>query len=312
MLGTLLTKVFGSKHEREAKRLGPVVEEINRVAARRTPTCRTRSCAAKTDEFRARLADGETARRPAARGLRRGQGGLPPPASAGPGRWSGIDDTLGHGALRRPAHRRHRAAPGQDRRDGHRRGQDAGRHHAALPQRARRARAPTWSRSTTTWPAATASGWARSSSFLGLTVGCIQHEHGPRRAPRAAYGCDITYGTNNEFGFDYLRDNMAVAPRAPRAARLPLRHRRRGRLGADRRGAHAAHHLGPGRAHATRQFDAAASRWSSAWSGAAELAWCNRCSSEAEKLLADPSKESRRPASRCCRSSAARPRTSAS
>jgi preprotein translocase subunit SecA len=47
--------------------------------------------------------------------------------------------------------------------------------------------------------------------FLGLTVGCIKH--GLDSAERkAAYGCDITYGTNNEFGFDYLRDNMAVHP----------------------------------------------------------------------------------------------------
>ena len=44
--------------------------------------------------------------------------------------------------------------------------------------------------------------------FLGLTVGCIDlHDPGsPER--RAAYAADITYGTNNEFGFDYLRDNM--------------------------------------------------------------------------------------------------------
>jgi preprotein translocase subunit SecA len=44
---------------------------------------------------------------------------------------------------------------------------------------------------------------------LGLTVGVIQHDM-PPSARRAAYACDITYGTNNEFGFDYLRDNMAV------------------------------------------------------------------------------------------------------
>jgi len=43
--------------------------------------------------------------------------------------------------------------------------------------------------------------------FLGLTVGVIQHDHTPRDR-QYAYGCDITYGTNNEFGFDYLRDNM--------------------------------------------------------------------------------------------------------
>lgn len=47
--------------------------------------------------------------------------------------------------------------------------------------------------------------------FLGLTVGCIQQNMEPARR-REMYACDITYGTNNEFGFDYLRDNMAVRP----------------------------------------------------------------------------------------------------
>ena len=48
----------------------------------------------------------------------------------------------------------------------------------------------------------------RLYAFLGMTTGVIisQMEHGPRRE---AYASDITYGTNNEFGFDYLRDNMA-------------------------------------------------------------------------------------------------------
>ena len=45
--------------------------------------------------------------------------------------------------------------------------------------------------------------------FLGLTVGVIQHDMNDDER-RRAYACDITYGTNNEFGFDYLRDNMKV------------------------------------------------------------------------------------------------------
>jgi preprotein translocase subunit SecA len=45
---------------------------------------------------------------------------------------------------------------------------------------------------------------------LGLTVGVIQHGLNPAER-RQAYGCDLTYGTNNEFGFDYLRDNMAIS-----------------------------------------------------------------------------------------------------
>jgi len=43
--------------------------------------------------------------------------------------------------------------------------------------------------------------------FLGLSVGCILHDLDDDQRMKA-YGCDVTYGTNNEFGFDYLRDNM--------------------------------------------------------------------------------------------------------
>ena len=53
--------------------------------------------------------------------------------------------------------------------------------------------------------------------FLGLTVGVIlsnQHDAEEFNRKRAAYACDITYGTNNEFGFDYLRDNMATSKEA--------------------------------------------------------------------------------------------------
>jgi preprotein translocase subunit SecA len=46
--------------------------------------------------------------------------------------------------------------------------------------------------------------------FLGLTVSCIVHGLNDQER-RAAYECDVTYGTNNEFGFDYLRDNMKFA-----------------------------------------------------------------------------------------------------
>jgi preprotein translocase subunit SecA len=56
------------------------------------------------------------------------------------------------------------------------------------------------------------SGWmGKIHEFLGLSVGVIlsQMDHDDRKA---AYGADITYGTNNEFGFDYLRDNMVTDP----------------------------------------------------------------------------------------------------
>ncbi|MDO5715718.1 MAG: preprotein translocase subunit SecA [Tissierellia bacterium] len=45
--------------------------------------------------------------------------------------------------------------------------------------------------------------------FLGMTVGCILHDMNNEER-QEAYRCDITYGTNNEFGFDYLRDNMVI------------------------------------------------------------------------------------------------------
>jgi preprotein translocase subunit SecA len=54
--------------------------------------------------------------------------------------------------------------------------------------------------------------WARPLfEYLGMTVGCNIANMTPDEK-QAAYGSDVTYGTNNEFGFDYLRDNMAFSP----------------------------------------------------------------------------------------------------
>ena len=49
--------------------------------------------------------------------------------------------------------------------------------------------------------------------FHGLTVDCIDKHEPNSEARRKAYNADVTFGTNNEFGFDYLRDNMAVSPK---------------------------------------------------------------------------------------------------
>ena len=58
------------------------------------------------------------------------------------------------------------------------------------------------------------SGWmGRLHEFLGLTVGCITHGLDDNER-KIAYGCDITYATNNELGFDYLRDNMKYSREA--------------------------------------------------------------------------------------------------
>src|SRR6267378_990644 len=55
-------------------------------------------------------------------------------------------------------------------------------------------------------------------TFLGLTVGCIQHDQ-PPDVRRAQYAMDITYGTNSEFGFDYLRDNGMATTREQQVQR---------------------------------------------------------------------------------------------
>jgi preprotein translocase subunit SecA len=54
--------------------------------------------------------------------------------------------------------------------------------------------------------------------FLGLTVGIIQHDQSPSER-RAQYECDVTYGTNSEFGFDYLRDNGMATSREQQVQR---------------------------------------------------------------------------------------------
>ena len=100
---------------------------------------------------------------------------------------------------------------------------------------------------------------------LGLTVASIQHDEAFLFDPlwesederlaflrpitrQEAYAADITYGTNNEFGFDYLRDNMVVSIEQCVQRDLELRDRRRSRQHPDRRGANAADHLRSGRA----------------------------------------------------------------
>lgn len=55
-------------------------------------------------------------------------------------------------------------------------------------------------------------------SFLGLTVGCIQEDQSPH-VRREQYACDITYGTNSQFGFDYLRDNGMATSREQQVQR---------------------------------------------------------------------------------------------
>ena len=105
--------------------------------------------------------------------------------------------------------------------------------------------ASTSSPSTIISPSATPNGWGRSTvSRPDRRRHRARHR---RRAAQAAYDCDVTYGTNNEFGFDYLRDNMKyrledMVQRGHTYAIVD-----EVELDPDRRGAHAAHHLRPAR-----------------------------------------------------------------
>ena len=77
---------------------------------------------------------------------------------------------------------------------------------------------------------------------LGLTVGVLQNMQS-YEDKHVAYAADVTYGTNSEFGFDYLRDNMATSLEEKVQRGHPFGDRRRGRQHPHRRGAHAADHL---------------------------------------------------------------------
>ena len=149
---------------------------------------------AKTAEFRGRHDAGEDTRRPAARGLRRHPRGRPAHDRPAP--------------LRRPAHGRRRPAPRQHRRDEDRGGQDPRLHPPGVPQRAhRQGRACRHGQRLPRQARLRVDG--RHLPVPRARRRLIQASMTPEQR-RPAYGADVTYGTNNEFGFDYLRDNMAM------------------------------------------------------------------------------------------------------
>ena len=191
MLDTLLAKVVGTQNDRELKRLRPIVAEVNAlepaIQALSAPQLR-----GKTEEFRQRLASGET-----------------------------LDDVLPEAfavvreAGRRVLNMRHF---------------DVQLIGGAVLHKGKIAEMKTGEGKTlvATLPAylnalagkgvhvVTVNDYlARRDSewmgkiyrYLGMTVGVIQHDLNDQER-QVAYAADITYGTNNEFGFDYLRDNM--------------------------------------------------------------------------------------------------------
>jgi preprotein translocase subunit SecA len=191
MVGNLLAKVIGTQNERDLKRMQPLVAEINAREAAIRPL-RDDEFRAKTAEFRQRLQNGGT-----------------------------VDDLLPDAfavvreAGRRTLNMRHF---------------DVQLIGGTVLHRGKIAEMKTGEGKTlvATLPAylnalsgkgvhvvtvndylaRRDSEWmGRIYRFLGMTVGVIQHDLTDAER-QVAYGCDITYGTNNEFGFDYLRDNM--------------------------------------------------------------------------------------------------------
>ena len=191
MVDAVLAKIFGTKHEREVKRIKPKVEAINNFE----PALQKLSdaeLAAKTPEFRQRFANGET-----------------------------LDDLLVEAfavcreAGRRVLNMRHfdvQLIGGAVLHGGNIAEMRTGEGKTLV------ATLPCYLNAlagkgvhvitVNDYLAKRDSEWmGRLHNFLGLSVGCIVHDI-TEQERRDAYQCDITYGTNNEFGFDYLRDNM--------------------------------------------------------------------------------------------------------
>jgi preprotein translocase subunit SecA len=195
MVSKFLSKIFGSRNERLLKRLRAVVEQINGMEAS-FASLSDAELRAKTDEFRRRLADGtsldellpeafaavrEASKR--ALGMRHFDvqliGGMVLNSGKIAEMRTGEGKTL---VATLPAYLN--ALPAK------------GVHVVTVNDYLARRDA----------------GWmGRVYSFLGMTTGVI-HAGQSSQEKRAAYATDITYGTNNEFGFDYLRDNMAFRP----------------------------------------------------------------------------------------------------
>ena len=107
---------------------------------------------------------------------------------------------------------------------------------------------------------------------LGVTVGVLQNQQAYDEK-QLAYSCDVVYGTNSEFGFDYLRDNMAKDLSEKVQRGHPVRGRGRGRQHPDRRGPHAVDHLRSARTGRRPVREVRASGAVSSRSGETPEAW---------------------------------------
>ena len=222
MLGTIFKKIFGSKNERELKRLWPLVKQINELEAalQSQPEQVLRD---KTAVWKAKLAtitdDAELARELTAilpeafavvKNACRRMCGKDVTVRGHPLRWEMVPfdvQLIGGMAL-------HKGLISE---------------MATGEGKTLVATLPTFLNALTgrgvhvvtvnDYLAARDGEWMGAVyQFLGLTVGCILHDQSPA-IRRAQYACDITYGTNAEFGFDYLRDNGMATTAAEQVQR---------------------------------------------------------------------------------------------
>src|ERR671910_63839 len=192
MLSWLLPKIIPSKNERELRRIRPLAERISQLEPEVVPLSDA-ELRAKTAEFRERLEQGETIDE------------LLPEAFA-----------VGREAAKRVLHMRHfdvQLIGGIVLHEGKIAEMATGEGKtlvATLPSylNALTGRGGVHVITVNDYLASRDAEWmGQIHRFLGLEVGCIQNDMDDFER-QTAYGADITYGTNNEFGFDYLRDNM--------------------------------------------------------------------------------------------------------
>jgi preprotein translocase subunit SecA len=217
MINKVLTAIFGSKHERDVKRMMPLVGQMNALEPEVSPLS-DEQLRAKTAEFRERL-------RPVVQALENVEKEIPRDEGAVKAAQTDLDEALDdllpeafavcREAAKRTLNMRHF---------------DVQLMGGIVLHRGKIAEMKTGEGKTLVatlsvylnaltgrgvhvvtvndYLARRDSEWmGRVYRFLGLTVGVIQNSHGDRER-QEAYRSDVTYGTNNEFGFDYLRDNM--------------------------------------------------------------------------------------------------------
>jgi preprotein translocase subunit SecA len=217
MIDKLLTMMFGSKHERDVKAMRPFVAEINALEPQ-ISALTDEQLRAKTDEFRERLKPVVVALEEAKKEIPRDENTI---KAAQADLQAALDDLLPEAfavcreAGKRVLNMRHfdvQLMGGIVLHRGKIAEMKTGEGKTLV------ATLPVYLNALTgrgvhvvtvnDYLARRDSEWmGRLYRFLGLTVGVIQNPHGDRER-QLAYRCDVTYGTNNEFGFDYLRDNM--------------------------------------------------------------------------------------------------------